>query len=205
VDLKALVEATIDSVIRGFDPDDPGSYERWDPELERVEVSLRNSAAKLDPLLLPSVCAERIRIASEAGKPSVVAERSARFLSEFPATVPSFSWVTSLRLDALHGLGDHEEEVRDGLDAARKPELRGGEYVLLLSSLCRRHPGCLPLDEGLWRKLQRAVADLRAVGYGALSGAAGGPAQLEQAVCRIADELRRVNRERGEALLSATP
>lgn len=202
VGLKRLVERVVDSAIRGFDPEDPGSYDKWDLELGRVEDSLRSLAAELDPLLLPAVCAERIRIASEAGKSELVSERSAHFLREFPASVPSFSWVASLRLRALHAAEAHKEEVREGLGFARAPELQGGEYVYLLSGLCKRHPGCLPVDEDLWQKLQRSIDDLRAQGYDTLPRAVGSPVQLEEAVSLVAEELRRVNRERGEALLS---
>jgi hypothetical protein len=202
VDLRRLVETAIDSAIRGFDPEDPGSYDRWDLELERVEDKLRRSTSELDPLLLSSVCAERIRIASEARKYELVSEQTAHFLREFPASVSSFSFVASLRLLALHALGEHKDEVREGLEIARSPELQGSEYVALLSILGTRHPGCLPPDEELWQKLQRAVDALRAQGYKSLSRAVGSPMQLEDTAGRVSEELRRVNREHGESLLS---
>lgn len=203
MDLRRLVERAIDSAIRGFDPEDPGSYDRWDLELGRAEATLRNSTTELDPLLLSSVCAERIRIASEAGRYELVIEQTAHFLQEFPTSVPSFSLVASLRLLALHAVGSHNEEVRDGLEIARSPELQGSEYVALLSILGKRHPGCLPADEDLWQKLQRAVDDLRSQGYKTLSRAMGSSIQLEETAGRVSEELRRVNRERGEALLGA--
>lgn len=201
--LKGLVDEVIDSVISGFDPEEPGGFERWDSELQVVEDSVRSSLSKLDPLVLPSVCAQRIGIAAEAGKTDLVSERSARFLCEFSRTVPSFSWVALLRLDALHALGRHTEEINEGLQIAREPELHGGEYITLLSSLAKRHPGCLPADKALWQKLQRSLGDLRAQGYKTLPRASDGPIQLEETAGRVADELRRVNRKRGEALLRA--
>ncbi len=201
MDLKNLVERTIDSTIRGFDPEDRTSYERWDLELKHAEDSLR-AASELDSLLLASVCAERIRIAFEVAKFDVVIELTAQFLHDFPGTDPSYSVVALWRGSALHAAGDHEEEVREILQIARKPELHGSEYVHLLASLSKRHPGCLPADEDLWQKLKQTIDGLHALGYDTLPRAVNGPMHLEELAGRVTDELRRVNRARGEALLN---
>jgi hypothetical protein len=202
MDPKKLAESAIDATIRGFDPEDRNSYEGWDRELKHAEDSLRSSASELDPLLLASVRAERIRIAFEVGRFGLVLEMTDEFLLIFPATFPSFSLVASLRTSALHATGAHEEEIREALQLARKPELRGSEYVHLLASLSKRHPGCLPIEEDLWRKLEQAIHDLRAQGYDMLPHPVNGPSQLEEMAGRVADELRRVNWERGESLLN---
>lgn len=202
MNLKELVDKTIDAAIRGFDPQDRDSYDRWDLKLRHVEDSLRNTTSERDPLLLASLCAERIRIAFEAEKFHLVIRRTADYLRDFSATTPSFSFVASLRASALHAIGAHEEEVREVLQTATEPELRGSEYVYLLASLSERHPGCLPADEDLWQKLRQSIDDLRAQGYETLPQAVGGPMQLEEMAGRVADELRRVNKGRGEALLS---
>jgi len=205
VDLKELVERTIDSTIREFNPDDRDSYNRWDAELERVEKSLRGSTAELDPMLLPSICAERIRVNFEVGNFDLVTSSTAEFLEEFPASVPSFSLVASLRVSALHAMQAHEEEVREALKIGMMPEIGGSEYVYLLASLSERHPGCLPEDVDLWNKLQQAVDDLREQGYDQLPQVLDGPTRLEESAQRIADDLRRINRELGEALLTEQP
>jgi hypothetical protein len=99
--------------------------------------------------------------------------------------------------------GTGGEEIREGLQIAKKPELHGSEYISLLSSLAKRHPGSLPAEELLWQKLQQSIEDLRAKGYDSLPGVVDSPIELEETAVRAADELRRVNRKRGEALLRA--
>lgn len=203
MDLERLVDQTVDSVIRGFRAEDPGSYDRWDKELERVENLLRGSEFSSAPFLLSSVVAERIRIASEARLYGLVVDLSDHYLNEFGVSAPSFSLVVSWRSEALHALDRHGEEIREGLDAARKPELDGGEYIYLLSSLGARHPGCLPADQGLWMKLRRCRDSLCAQGFHTLPRVDGEATQIEDTVLRIARELRKVNRETGESILDS--
>lgn len=205
VDLKDLVERTIDFAIREFNPDDRDSYNRWDHELERVEEALRSSPAQLDPTLLSSICAARIRVAFEVGDFDVVISRTADFLDEFPASLPSFSLAASLRVSALHAVEAHEEEVREALKIGKMPEIGGSEYVYLLAGLSKRHPGCLPEDVELWEKLQQAVDDLREQGYDQLPQVLAGPTRVEESAQRIADDLRRINQQLGEALLTEQP
>lgn len=205
-DLAALVDRTIDEAIRTFDPDEPNSFDRLDSELQRLESLLRENALPPNRQdLLATVQAKRIALASEIGRFDLVLEQSSDFPLVAPAGHPSFSNVAILRIYALHATGAHEAEVQESLGIARMPEINGSEYVILLANLSKRHPGRLPAEDDLWQKLQQSIEELRNLGYDTLPHTVNGPAQLEEMAGRVADELRRVNREKGEALLNQLP
>lgn len=195
---RLFAKKVVDATIREFDPLDPNSYEKWDLELRDAEASLRKDA-QLDSALLASVCAERIRIAFEAGRFDAAMTQTSSFLREFPAA-SGYSSVASLRVSALHEIGAHEEEAREVLELARMPSLIGSEYLYFLASFGRRHPGSLPSDNALRHKLQESIDDLRSQGYVTLPFAEESM-QVDEIAVRAADELRRIHRARGEALL----
>jgi hypothetical protein len=200
MDVIELAERAIDSSIRGFNPQNSDSYYTLDRELKSAEDALRDMP-EADLRALVSVRAERIRIASEVGRFGFVLEETANLLYDFPPSTPVFFIVTARRLMALHETGRHEEEIQEALQYAAIPELRGSEYLYLLADLSRRHPGRLPADDDLWLKLEESIETLRALGYDTLPQTTAGPAHLEQLAVSAANELGRINWERGEALL----
>lgn len=204
-DLAVLVDKAIDEAIRTFDPDEPSSFDRWNDELKHLEALLREEASLPGSHdLLATVQAKRMALAFEIGRLDLVLDQSSQFVLTVSAAHPSFSNVAILRSLSLHAADAHISEIQEVLAIARRPEIKGGEYVSLLAGLGKRHPGSLPADEDLWQKLQRSIDGLRALGYDTLPQAVEGPEQLERIAVRVADELRRVNREREDALLNET-
>jgi hypothetical protein len=202
-DLEALVERVIDEAIRTFEPREPTSFDRWNSELQRLESLLREEESLPDSQgLLATVQARRIAMAFEIARFDLVIAQSSQFVRAFPTIHPSFSNIANLRSCALHATGAHAAEIEETIAMARRPEVRGSEYVYLLAILSKQHPGCLPADEALSQKLQETIKDLQDQGYDTLPRSVNDPMQLEEMAGRIADELRRVNRERGEALLN---
>jgi hypothetical protein len=201
-DLARLVEDTIDAAIRSFYSGEGDNYIFWDSELQHLESILHE--ADLNPelqALLASVRAQRIFLAFDVSKHDLVLELTDQFVRDVPVGHPSFSSVASLRARCLHSIGAHEKEMREILELARKPEIQDGEYISLLEHLAKRHPGSIPQDNELVTKMQKAIAALRALGYETLPGDSG-EIELERLALEAASELRRVNREKGEALLA---
>jgi hypothetical protein len=203
-DVKALVDRAIDSTIRGFNPDEPSSFERWDKELQELEDLLRDKTSSGKQDLLATVQGQRIALAYEIGRFDLVLDRSSRFVLAYPASHPSFSNVAVLRMRALHSTGAHKAEIYETLAIARRPEIKGGEYVSLLENLGVRHPGSIPSDEQLSAKLMEAISELNAQGYEITLPIASGKTQLDETAMRVASELRRANRAKSEELLSGS-
>lgn len=201
-DTNALVDKAIDSTIRGFNPDEPSSFDRWDRELQEVEELLRDKTPPGKQDLLAAVEAQRIVLAYEIGRFDLVLDRSSRFVLTYPASHPSFSNVAVLRMRSLHSTGAHEAEIQETLAIARRPEIKGGEYVSLLENLGVRHPGSIPSDEQLSAKLIEAISALNAQGYKIAPPIASGKTRLDEVAILVARELRRVNRAKSEELLS---
>jgi hypothetical protein len=201
-DLTALVDRAIDSTIRRFNPDEPSSFDRWDKELESVEELLHDTASPSMQDLLATVQAQRIVLAYEIGRFDLVVGRSSRFVLVYPASHPSFSSVTVLRMRALHSTGAHEAEIHETLAIARRPEIKAGEYVSLLENLGARHPSSIPSDEQLSAKLMEAISALNAQGYEIVPPIASGKMRVAETAMRVASELRRANRAKAEELLS---
>lgn len=201
--LKRLVEGVIDSSVRQFDPQKTQSYDHWDRELGAVESRILQSATEADRSLLADVRAERIRIAFEAQRLDVVLSRTEDFMRDFSIADPNSSVVGLFRIHALHAVGDHEAEIRDGLRLAAEPTFIGGEYIYLLANLAARHPGSLQADKALWQKLRTSVDLLRAQNYTTLPAVAGDSDQVEEIAIWTAAELRRANRELQDAILQS--
>lgn len=201
-DLARLVEDTIDAAIRSFYSGGGDNYTFWDSELQNLESSINEADLTPELLnLLASVRAQRIFFAFDVSKHDLVLELTAQFVRDVPVGHPSFSSVASLRASCLHSVGAHEEEIREILELARKPEIQGSEYISLLDHLAKKHPESIPQESELVDKMQQAIAALRDLGYETLPEYSGGT-RLEQLTLETARELRRVNREKGEALLA---
>lgn len=199
--IAAVAEQAIDETIRFYVPGDPDSFNRWNAELERVEDFLVSVEPSPDQRgLLASVRARRIDMAYDVDKLDLVLLWSAQFLQEVPATHSSFFVTVLLRLRALHRTGAHEEEVQTCLEVVRRPEVRGSEYVYLLEHLSHLHPGNISADKALAAKMQEAIDALSAQGYSLPENSHDG--DLEQIAIRIANDLRKANRARGESLLA---
>lgn len=199
-DLARLVENTIDAAIRSFYSGAGDNYLFWDSELQSLESAL----SEVDPApeirrLFSSVRTQRICLAFDVSNHDLVLELSAQFMRDVSVGHPSFSLVASLRAHCLHSVGAHEEEIREILALARKPEIQGSEYISALEHLAKNHPGSIPQDSELIDKMQSAIALLRDLGYEMLLEA-GREIELEQLALKVASELRRINREKGEAL-----
>jgi hypothetical protein len=204
-DLANIVDATLDAAIRSFCPGDESSYAHWDSELRRLELSLREAPPTPEHQnLLATVHAHRIDLAFDVEKCELVLELSAQFVRDVHAGHPSFFSVAAVRARCLHSVGAHREEVREFLELARRPEIQDGEYISLLEYLAQRHPGDIPDDEELLGKMKKAIEALRALGYETLPVDSGGM-DLVRLTLQAAGELKRVNREKGEALLADTP
>jgi hypothetical protein len=87
------------------------------------------------------------------------------------------------------------------LELARKPEIQGGDYVSILEHLASLHPESIFDEEFLFEKMKSAIDHLRKIGYVTLRSDVGNIG-IEELAVQIARELRRINRERGEALLA---
>jgi hypothetical protein len=202
-DLESQVENTIDQVIRSFSPANPQSYDHWDHELERLGQALADSTdLPSKELLLGSVLAERIRLAFETGKLDRVVALTALFLRNTRTEHPSWDYVLGRRAHALHLLGNHDQELSEVLKAVQRADSRGSEFLYLLAGLGARHPGIIVADAEMVSKTTEAVALLRSMGYERLTPPSGDPAQFENELHAIVTELKRVNRAKGEALLS---
>lgn len=203
MDIAAAVGRAIHFSICNFDPEDQGSYNICNRELNQVESQLTGETSAAALPLLADIGAERIRIAYEAGKFELVLEQSAAFLQRFPPAMPGYFGVASLRMQALHEAAEHELEIQEALKLAKNPELTGSEYVYLIAALAKRHPCSLPVDDLLWKKLVQASKALQIQEFGLATQASGdNPEQLEEKAAAIADELYRRNRARGDEILS---
>lgn len=196
-----LAESVIDAAIRSFCPGDYSSYVHWDSELQHVESLLDESLPTPEGQhAFARVRAHRIALIFEAGRHELVVELSGHFIHHVPVEHPSYFTVADLRASCLHMAGAHEEEVRELLDLIRKPEVQNHDYMAYIEHLARVHPGSVPQDQDLVDKMQNAIAELRALGYDSL------PENQETELGRLAietlSEVRRVNREKGEALLA---
>jgi hypothetical protein len=197
-----IAERTIDWVIRSFRPDDPGTFEECDSELQRVEALLSSAGPGSDvPDLLAQIRAARISLAAEIGDAEAVVRQSEGFLKTCPPTRLDFCNVRTLRLRALHALGHHADELREALAAAKSPEVRGEDFVLLLEGLVKRHPGNLESEVLLQEKMSDALKQLGLAGYINLPTSDQVSANLERAALEAAAEFRRVNRAKAEELL----
>lgn len=72
----------------------------------------------------------------------------------------------------------------------------------LLENLGARHPGSIPSDEELLAKLMEAISALNVQGYEIVPPIASDKMRLDETALRVASELRRTNRAKGDALLS---
>ena len=196
------VEATIDALIRSFKPGDQKSYVLWDGELTRLEMSIQELASSSErQYLFASVRAQRVGLAFDVDKHEKVIELSDQFVCDVPVSHPSFFSVATLRARSLHSVGSHGVEVQELLELARKPEIQGGEYVSILEHLASLHPVSISDDIPLFEKMKSAIDDLRGIGYETLRSDIGEIGIAELAL-QIASELRKINRDRGEALLA---
>lgn len=203
-ELARSVETTIDRMIRSLVHGDEESYAHWDAELERLELSLLEASSLPDrQQLFASLRAQRIQLAYDLDNCELVLEYSSPFVHEVPLSNPGFFSVATLRARCLHSVGAHRAEVEEVLQWALTPEIQGSEYLYFLEHLAKNHPGSIPEDDALFAKLREAVFSLRAKGYETLVESVGNTG-LERLVLEAAGELRRVNRERGEALLAAS-
>lgn len=202
-----LVENTIDAAIRSFSPGDEGSYAHWDSELQRLESRLSDFLSTPEGQHgFASVRAQRIAMAFDTSKYELVLELSGQFVHDVPIDHPSFFTVASLRACCLHRVGAHGEEVQEILELVRKAEVQNHEYISYLKHLATMHPGSIPQDQELVEKMWKAIAELRALGYDTLpTPEESEQTGLEQLAVETWSELRRVNREKGEALLAETP
>jgi hypothetical protein len=201
-DLARIVDATLDAAIRSFCPEDENSYTHWVSELQRLELSLHEVLPTPEQQnLLASVHAHRIELAFDVDKRELVLELSAQFVRDVHVGHPRFFSVATMRLRCLHSVGAHEQEVRELLELARRPEIQGGEYISLLEHLAQRHPGNIPDDGELSGKMKKAIEVLQALGYETLP-VDNGEMDFVRLTLQTASELKRVNREKGEALLA---
>lgn len=199
--LADIVEQAIDRVIRSYIPDDPVTVQECDSDLQKVESLLTSAEAGSSVVdLLAHVRATRIFLAAEIGDAESVIRQSDDFLKTFSLSGLDFFNVQILRLRALHVTGSHETEIDEAIATARRPEIRGAEYVSLLENLAARHPESMSCDEQLSTKLQEAIAALNAIGY-EIAPPIAGPEMLAETALWVASELRRANRAKGDALL----
>jgi len=201
-DLETQVEHAIERAIRSFNPTDPQSYVLWDHELERLEQQVNQaSSSPSRQVLLGSLYAHRISIASEVGRLDRVLGLSAVFLRDIQPSHPGLYLVVAQRSHALHLVDEHDEEARVVLETVRTAEIHGGELLRLLNDLSRRHPGILPIDVDLLDKIKQAAGSLRSEGYSSLPQPSDDPAKIEEEIHQMVTELRRINRTMGKALL----
>lgn len=200
---EEVVERTIDWVIRSFRPDEPATFDDCDSELRRVEDLL--SAVDADSSahdLLGKIRAARIFLAADIGDAEEVVRKSGDFLERFPSSSLDSCNVRVLRLRALHALGQHSDELREGLDAAKDPEVRDWDFVLLLEGIAKRHPGSLGSEVVLQEKMTETLRKLDEEGYANLPSSDQVRVGFEQAVLDTAAEYRRVSEERTMAILA---
>lgn len=205
-ELRRLLAEVIDRSIRFCSPEEQEDYAGFDAELERLEamiLALDETAEKVD--LLAQLQAHRIHLASEGSQHGRVVEASEAFLQEYSPVLLDFFNVAAARSRALHALGRHSDEIRETLEIAQRPELRGSEFVLLLENLAKRHPGGIPAEASLRLKMEEVVADLRVRGYTSLPAPPFAETSVEDLVLSVAANLRRANRAKGEALLAGDP
>lgn len=200
-DLEALVEITLDRVIRSFDPGNSESYRKSEVALQELERRLGDLQVD-SSYLLPRILAQRISLAFAAGETDLVLKVGARFLQVYEPSLPSYSVVAPLYARALHMVGEHEQESSFVHNLVRLPEVRGSDFLYLLENLVRRHPGSLLDQIALLPKLKDEIENLREEGYPGLPETSGQLIEMEQLVLAAASELRRANKERAEALLS---
>jgi hypothetical protein len=204
-DLTACVQAAIDASIRSFQPGDEESFAFWDTELEKAESLFTTSELNAEKRsLLSSLRAQRIHLAFEMERHDVVLRSSADFIRDVPASHPSFLGVAIIRAHALHLMGAHEEEIREILDLARKPELQVGDLISLLTPIAKAHPGSIPNDALLRNRMEEAISRLRTMdNYESLPAMADN-ISLEEAVLWVSGEVRRINRKLTEALIAGS-
>jgi hypothetical protein len=205
-DLVGLAESTIDAAIRSFRPGDDSSYDHWDSELQHVESLLGESLPTPESQhVFARVRAYRISMTFEVGRYELVLELSGHFIYDVPVDHPSYFTVADLRACCLHMAGAHDEEVRELLDLIRRPEIQNRDYIAYVEHLAKMHPGSVPQDKELVKKMRNAIAELRTLGYDTLPAPAESEETgLEQLAMETLNELRRVNRKKGEALLAET-
>jgi hypothetical protein len=200
-ELEARFELLQDSVIRQFQPHDSGSYEHWDNELDCLEEQvLSRSSSSETQALLASIRAQRVSIASEAGLLDQVLEQSDRFFSSC-SNCTQAALVATLRSRALHATGEHEREIKETLDYLLRPDVGGSEYIFLLEELFRRHPG-VSVTKEVEAKMTDAISVLTKQNEDFAGLSKGVVGQVEVIARSVASEIRRIHREKAQAILA---
>jgi hypothetical protein len=204
-DLTVRVKTAIDASIRSFQPGDEESFAFWDAELEKVEsLFMRSELTAEKQSLLSYLRAHRVHLAFEVEKHDVVLRKSADFIRDVPASHPSFLGLAITRAHTLHLAGAHEEEIRETLDLARKPELHVGDFISLLAPIAKWHPGSIPNDTLLRKKMEEAISQLRTMDDYKSLPTVNNDLSLEESVLQVSNEVRRINRKLTEALITGS-
>lgn len=202
IELERLVDSVIHSVILTFDPEVPETYARCveilDDLARKIEAFEMETSQKNGFLI--RVRAHLASMALDVGDHSGAELLATDVLRRSSVEDPNFSLAILIKVEALHSLGRHDEEVCFGLEYADSEGMDGHALVSLLSRLTRHHAESMKWKASLIARIVSYVA--RSPFLADRIQAASPPSEDPGSyVLAVADALRQISREETERIL----